>query len=89
VVPEDLTEAMAAEAASAADRSCDTCRRPIRGREDDVRVCVVERGECLVLCVECFQRDDRRHGWLEWRIGFAARPMLTDERLAALRGSTR
>jgi len=78
----------AREQGPADGRICDTCRRGITGREDDVKICVLERGESLVLCGECFRRDERRHGWLEWRVGFAARPMLTDE-LLSWRFSTR
>lgn len=60
---------------------CGTCHRRVAGSDGDIKVCVVQRGENLVLCDGCFRRDERRDRWLEWRS--VAPPEPSDPWLAA------
>jgi hypothetical protein len=46
---------------------CDTCRRLVAGTDGDAKVCAFDGEANLILCSECFRRDARRGGWLEWR----------------------
>jgi hypothetical protein len=60
---------------------CQSCMRPVTGRTDDVKVCVLIEGEPVVLCQRCAHDSPMARPWLEDRTGAppSSRPMLVDD----------
>jgi hypothetical protein len=42
---------------------CQSCMRPVTGRDGDVKACVLVEGEPMVLCMACAKASPLGYGW--------------------------